>query len=140
MRKSIEGIEKYFLKNTRMLFVLDAGGAALTSFLLYCVLRPLESFFGMPADVLSVLSVVGLAFFLFSLMCAVSIKSSWHFPLRIIAILNVVYCLATIYCVVIHFDVLSLYGLAYFAGEVGIILYLVYMEWVTSNLLKIIQG
>jgi hypothetical protein len=66
-------------------------------------------------------------------MCAVSIKSSWHFPLRIIAILNVVYCLATIYCVVIHFDVLSLYGLVYFVGEMGIILSLVYMEWATGN-------
>jgi hypothetical protein len=135
MKEYITSKLRLFTQRPRVLFMIDAAGAALTSVMLYCVLRPLESFFGMPADVLSVLSVVGLAFFLFSLMCAVSLKSSWHFPLRIIAILNVVYCLATIYCVVIHFDVLSLYGLVYFVGEMGIILSLVCAEWTTSNLL-----
>lgn len=107
--------------------LLDGFGAVVTAIMCQIVARN-ESFFGMPKDVLFVLSGVALCFSAFSFSCYFFVKKDYIKYLNIILIANITYCLATLILVGIHIEKLTRFGIFYFAGEIILVMALVYAE------------
>jgi len=115
---------------------LDGLGAIITAVMCQVVAR-LESFFGMPKEVMLVLSSLALCFSVFSFSSYLFVKKDFRKHLGIILIANITYCLATSILAVIHIERLTGIGIAYFAGEIIIVSILVYGEYlkVTNQLI-----
>lgn len=123
----------YFSKKPRAVFLLDALGAAFTTFSLSFVLRYCRDYFGMPAHMLTYLSVIGLISCAYSMSCFFLLKDDWTPYLRIIGISNFLYCTFTTTLLYNYYKCLTRSGLAYFLGEIIIILFLVYVELRVAN-------
>lgn len=136
MKNSIEHTVAFFSKKPRTLFLLDGLGAALTSFSLFFVVGHYEQYFGMPIHVLTYLSVLGLVYCLYSMSCSFLLTSYWTPYLRIIGISNLLYCMVTMTLLYAYYHVLTPMGLAYFSGEILIIVSLVYIELRIANMLQ----
>jgi|SRR5690554_78623 len=108
-------------RNPRHLFLLDGAGALLSLFLLGVVLVELEIFFGIPISTLYFLSFFPLCFLLFDLFCFSIVRRSHEVYLRIIAFLNIAYCLLSIILSIVHYEIISILGLLYILIEVIII-------------------
>jgi hypothetical protein len=83
----------------------------------------------MPQTVVHVLWIVALGFAAFSLGSYLLVLSGFERYLRIILFANLTYCLATAVIVVIYIEKLFWPGVAYFIGEIFVILSLVYVEY-----------
>lgn len=119
---------KYFTQTPRTLFLLDGGGAALTTFFLFFVLRPYSHYFGMPTSILTSLAVIGLTLCAFSSTCFLLLKRNWTPFLRIMSCANLIYCAFTIGAITIYFNNLTTLGWTYFLVEITLIVILVYIE------------
>lgn len=113
----------------KQLFLIDSFGALLTAFMLGIVLARLESFFGMPRDILYILSLIACVFALYSFICYRFTPVNWPLFLRIIAIANLAYCVLTISCIIYLYQLLTIWGLIYFLLESIVIVVLVSIEW-----------
>ncbi|MCG8332611.1 MAG: hypothetical protein MI974_33310 [Chitinophagales bacterium] len=113
----------------KQLFLIDSFGALLTAFMLGIVLARLESFFGMPRDILYILSLIACVFALYSFICYRFTPVNWPLFLRIIAIANLAYCILTISCIIYLYQLLTIWGLLYFLLECIVIVVLVSIEW-----------
>jgi hypothetical protein len=110
----------------RQSFAIDAIGAAVTAAMLAVVLPALEPYLGMPPRVLVPLCFVALGFAVYSSSCfALRASPRW---LLVIAAANAAYCLCTLTLVVVLWNTLTPLGVAYFLGEVALILGLVALE------------
>ncbi|NQZ75196.1 MAG: hypothetical protein HRT61_03650 [Ekhidna sp.] len=121
--------------NKGNIFLVDGIGAATTALLLGLLLRNFEEFFGMPGDIVLVLCAVATVFACYSFFChfkGVKLKPY----LIIIAIANSMYCLATLVLVILNQGRLSVFGLAYFLGEIIIVICLVFFELKISKVNK----
>jgi hypothetical protein len=134
MKHIITNTLEYFLRKPRTLFLLDGLGAALTSFSLYFVLGHYEQYFGMPMHVLIYLSVLGLIYCIYSISCFFVLRHYWVPYLRIIGMSNLLYCIVTMTLLYNYYHVLTPIGLAYFFGEILIIVSLVYIELRVANM------
>lgn len=114
--------------SAKNIFLVDAVGALITALLLSQVLLRFESFFGMPGTTLWVLAALAFAFSLYSFACHLWAKAYFPVLLRIIMTANVLYCVLTSAFLFIYFQRLTGFGFAYFIGEIGIVLSLVYQE------------
>lgn len=110
------------------MFLIDGIGAVVSAVLLGGVLASFESTFGMPADVLHGLAAVACVFAVYSFFSFIRKPDNWQPFLRVIAILNAVYCCVTIGLVIHFYGQLSLLGILYFGGEVILVLSLVGVE------------
>lgn len=111
------------------IFLIDGFGATATIFFLIVVLRTYEKYFGMPADVLVLLSIIAFIFALYSFTCYLLIdKISTKFLLPII-IANLTYCFLTIILIISNYDKLTSFGITYFIVEILIILMLIFCEY-----------
>jgi hypothetical protein len=90
----------------------------------------------MPSVVLIYLSIIGLALCVFSITCFLVLRKQWTPFLKAIGMGNLGYCLLTTALLMIHFDALTWFGLAYFVGELGIIATLIILELHVANELK----
>jgi hypothetical protein len=115
--------------SSRTLFLLDGAGALLSAVLLGLVLPRFESFFGMPRETLYLLAAFPLIFAGFDLWAYFRPARHLQLMLRIIALLNLGYCGFSLAMVVRHYATLTGWGLAYFAGELLIVLTLAGIEW-----------
>lgn len=115
----------------KKLFLIDGLGAFITAFLLGIVLRTFNSYFGMPSEILTRLSLVAIIFCMYSLLCFFLLKNNWKPFLKAIGIANVVYCVLTLTLVIHYYAVLTMLGLIYFTGEIITIAVLVFIEWKT---------
>ena len=107
---------------------IDGLGAMLSTFLLGYVLVELKKQIGMPVDILHILAGVAFLFMIYSFFSYLSKpKKDWLY-LRIIALLNIGYCLATLCLIILFYDVLTLIGLIYFVCEILIIFGLAVLE------------
>jgi len=114
--------------NTRYIFLIDGLGAVITAFFLFAVLRPFETYFGMPKDVLEVLSLIALFLAMYSFACFLFYdKISPKYLLPII-IANTSYSLLTAVMVFFNFNRLTFLGFSYFVVEIVIICGIVYFE------------
>lgn len=114
------------------LFLIDGIGALVSAFFLGIVLVKLETLIGMPVNTLYLLASLALLFAGYSLSCYFS-KSSNQLLLRIISVINCCYCILTLSLVIVHFQGLTLLGIAYFALEMLVIISLVRIEWRFSS-------
>lgn len=109
--------------NGYKMFLLDAIGA-FVSVIFLSFLYSFDDFFGMPKSVIKIFLGIATAFFVFSTTTYFMKKINWQFHLKIIAILNISYCLFTFYHILQNLDTLTLYGHAYFIAEILVILIL----------------
>ncbi len=116
----------------RNLFLVDSLGALVSAILLGIVLVQLEKVIGMPRQTLFVLAGLALVFFVFSLSNYIFFGKNWRTFLRIIAIVNILYCCITMYLVFFQHQLTTL-GVIYFLGEVIIIVALAIFELKVAN-------
>jgi hypothetical protein len=109
------------------IFLLDALGA-LSSIAFLFLLYAFDEFFGMPKSVIKIFICIAAVFFVYSSITYMVKPANWRFYLRIIAVLNICYCLFTAYHMLQNSSKLTLYGYLYFVGEVLIILLLAIYE------------
>jgi len=114
--------------SAKKLFLLDGLGALTTAILLSQILARFESFFGMPKNILYILSLVAVCFAAYSLTCFLFVKTNFSRYFKVIIVANIAYCLATLGLVIIYFQPLTWFGIAYFLGEISIISLLIFRE------------
>lgn len=120
-------IEK-ITSNPKKIFLLDGIGALLTVFLLVAVVIPFNKDFGIPQSALYCLSVIACVFSIYSFCCAYIKSDQWPSLLRAISIANCVYCILTVILLINFTSTITLLGVAYFTGEIMIIMSLVSIE------------
>ncbi len=140
MTMKLKSALHYFSKKPGTLFLLDGLGAALTALSLFFVLRPYCNAIGMPVNILSCLSLIGLCYCAYSMSCYFLLKDRWTGFLRIIGFGNLLYCLLTMIFLTVYYQDLTPLGLIYFFGEILIILLLVYIELSVATLLRTRKG
>lgn len=113
----------------KKLFLIDGIGAMFTALLLGQVLARFESVFGMPKHILYVLAGIAGCFALYSFLCSTLLKENWGPYLRGIAISNTLYCITTLGLVIYLNASLTGLGIAYFIGEIIVVMLLVSIEF-----------
>lgn len=136
MNINIKSTIDYFSGKPRALFLLDGLGATWTSLSLFFVGRHYSDYFGMPANMLIYLSVIGLAYCAYSMSCYFLLKDYWTPYLRIIGIGNFLYCILTMTFLYTYYNSLTRIGLTYFLAEILIIVLLVYIELRVATMLR----
>ncbi len=136
MKHPIRNIEDYFSKKPSTLFLFDGLGGALTTLSLFFVLRNYDDYVGMPANILTYLSVIGLVYCAYSMSCYFLLKGRWTTYLRIIGVSNFLYCILTMTLLYLYYNELTHLGLTYFFVEILTILLLTYLELSVANRLR----
>ncbi|WP_157370214.1 hypothetical protein [Aquiflexum balticum] len=113
----------------KIIFLVDGLGALLTTLLLLGILIPLQEFFGMPKNILIILSLIALAFAVYSFCCYFFLERNWKPFLFGISIANFFYCCLTLSLVYCCFAELTGLGVTYFLLELMVVMGLVMMEW-----------
>ena len=124
-------MHRFFNKLTlspKRLFLIDGFGALLTAFILFAILRSFNEYFGMPSNVLNLLSIIAFIFSAYSFGCFFLIKNNWHPFLRAIIIANLLYCILTFGLVIYNYPQLTLLAVTYFLLEIVVICILVFLE------------
>ncbi len=119
----------------RLLFLIDAFGALLSAFLLGIILVKFEYIFGIPIPVLYFLASLPCFFAIYDFFCYFQIKKNPGIYLKIIAMVNIGYCLISLGLAIYHYQSLSFFGWAYILLEVFIVLFLATIELKTAQYL-----
>jgi len=117
----------------KQLFLIDAGGALLSAFLLGVVLVRLEHFFGIPRTVLYLLAAIPCFFAFYDLLCYFLAKQKTARLLQAIAYANILYCCLSIGLAVFHAQSITIFGWLYILGEVLIVVLLARLELKTAK-------
>jgi hypothetical protein len=112
----------------RTLLFIDGMGALATALMTGLVLPRFFDSGGMPRGVLYTFAAVGLLCCAYSLSCRFLVRGDTSRFLKGIIAANTLYALATTVAVIQFYDGLNSFGVAYFVGEVVIILVLVGLE------------
>lgn len=125
----LSSIIQKLIANPRQIFLLDGVGALVSAAFLLGILVPFQAAFGMPEKNLYQLAGVASVFALYSMTCYFRISERWRSFLRVIAVCNTLYCLATAALVVYWYQSLTALGVLYFVLEMLVILALVSLEF-----------
>ena len=117
----------------RKFFLLDAFGALLSALLLGGLLASFPTTFGMPPKTLYLLAGIACLFSIYSLLNYFSRREGWQPFLRAIAIANLLYCALTLSLVIYFYPQLTVWGIAYFVGEMILVIFLAIQEWKKAN-------
>lgn len=120
--------------NPRKLILIDAIGAILSSIIIVFGLIYLDDILGMPKNILRLLAVIPIFYFIYSLICYLKIEKLNNF-LKIIALANLCYCLLTLTFVFYHFTKLTIFEIFYFISEIIVIIILSIIELKTSKII-----
>lgn len=112
----------------KKLFLIDGIGAIVTALLLSQVLGRFEPFFGMPKPTLLILAAIAGCFAVYSLSCYWLVRKNESSFLLVIAIANTLYCILTAGLVFSLSNHLTFFGIAYFIGEIIVVMSLVGIE------------
>ena len=127
----------YKYKNTpKRVFLIDACGALITATSLLGILAQLEYLFGMPRDVLFVLSGIAFCLFLYSIICYRFINTNWKSFLKLLILFNFSYILVTLGMIIKYKAELTIIGLIYFIIELILIGFIISLEFQTITTLK----
>ncbi|GAA4110869.1 hypothetical protein GCM10022393_08200 [Aquimarina addita] len=110
------------------IFLMDALGALLTSFFLCCILAQLESYFGVPIQVIYVLSGIAGCLFVYSIIGYLFSKTRWKSFLIILIICNISHLVVSLAMIVLHSEKLTAPGYTYFILECIVIIIVVAIE------------
>ena len=124
MRESIQ----LFIAKPKNIFLLDGFGALLTTLLIFFVLRTFNDFFGLRKSTLEYLAALALVFSIYSVSCFFLVSNHWKSFLKIICTANILYCVLTIGILFYHYQNISIFGIAYFLGEIIVIAGIVFLE------------
>lgn len=116
---------KFTLPN---IFLIDALGASLTTFMLGVVLYNFEEKFGMPRPVLLSMACIALLFAIYSFSCRFLLKKDSKPFLRAIIIANLLYTFFTLGLLYWQLDKLTLLGTIYFLAEIIVMFVLIRIE------------
>lgn len=119
--------QNYLAANPRSIFLVDGLGALLSTMLLIIV-AGLETFFGMPAKILYQLVPLTTMFAAYSLAAYFLRPVKWQLFLLPIAVANILYSCLTLFLVFYCFTELTKLGIAYFLGEILVIVFLAIIE------------
>lgn len=122
-----ERIQKFIAK-PKNIFIIDGFGALLTALLLFFVLRNFNRFFGLSKITLEYLSLLALVFSVYSLFCFLLITKNWKAYLKIICTANIFYCLLTFGIILYYYQSISVFGIAYFLGEIIVMCGIIFFE------------
>jgi hypothetical protein len=117
----------------KTLFLIDAVGAMLSAFMLGVVLAAFENEIGMLNGTLYKLSILAVLFSIYSWICYLRMPVNWQLFMKIIGIVNLVYCGLTVFLCLVHFQEITFLGLMYFPLEVLILVFLALLELKTSK-------
>ena len=131
--KMVTKIISRFENQPKHIFLIDGLGAALSALLLVLLIGRFDSFFGMPKPVIDNLSLLPIAFSVYSLSGYFWNPKHWQVLLKMIAVANILYCCLSLGLVIYHFEHLTIYGILYFLIEKIIVMTLAFVEWKLSN-------
>ena len=120
-----------FIRKPKVIFLVDALGPFATASVLFLVQWRFREYFGMPWEVLSLLSMIAFAFSVYSFSCFLFINRNWRIFLNAIMTANLLYCCLTTGLVIFYYSTLAILGLTYFLAEIAVIAGLVYIEFQT---------
>lgn len=114
--------------STKRLFLWDGIGGLITACFLYFILGGFNHLFGMPKPILNILSLIAVGCAVYSLSCYFLLRSNRQYFLLVIAVINIVYCVASIILVICYFPALTTLCILYFTVEIIVIGSLAYLE------------
>ncbi|MGB1217634.1 MAG: hypothetical protein ACPG5P_07145 [Saprospiraceae bacterium] len=114
--------------NPRKLFLIDSLGGLLSAFMLGIILVEFRNLVGMSPKILYLLSVFAIGFFIYSFTCFVMNLEKWRFFLKIIAVVNLLYCCMTLFLIIYFHEGITNLGFVYFILEIIIIIVLSLLE------------
>ena len=121
------------IKNRHNLFILDGFGALLSAFLLGIVLVHFQSYFGIPKSSLYILAAIPCVFALYDLCCYLFVKRNINLALKTIAILNILYCIFSVFVAFSHSESILTLGWIYVIIEIAIVVWIARLEWKAVN-------
>lgn len=123
------------LLELKKVFQLDFFGAVLSSISLAVILPFWQPFFGIPLAVLRLLACCAIFLSVFDLTCIFLLKKEAHIQYAVSTIigLNAVYLLLSIIEIIMHWDLITLWGRAYLFLEIVVLIGLIYFERKTLN-------
>ncbi|MEQ9405678.1 MAG: hypothetical protein RIM99_18960 [Cyclobacteriaceae bacterium] len=121
------------MSNPKKLFIIDGLGAILSAFLLGVVLVKYESVFGIPSQTLYLLATMPVFFAIYDLYSYIRGNEHADRHLRIIAIVNLLYCCLSIGFAFYHFDTITILGWSYILAEIVIVVVLAIVELKTAK-------
>ena len=124
----------------RIVFLVDGIGALATAISTGIILPVFNEYIGMPLAWLRGLAVLAVCLNIYSFGCHLLLRSPRPLFLAVIMWANLLYCILTALIVFLHKDHLRSLGIAYFAGEIMVILILVAFEYQTFKRMRGAKG
>jgi len=125
-----------YKSNPKKVFLIDASGALITAIVLFGILIQFEPLFGMPREVLYVLSGIAFFLFLYSILCYLLIKKRWIAFIGLLMILNLSYIFISLGMVIRYYENLTKIGVLYFMIELIVIGFVIRLEYGARTTLK----
>lgn len=136
MNRIVNKIINNFVDNPKQLFLIDSLGAMLTGLILFVIMRQPKEYFGMTKTALTYLSFVATCFCIYSCACFLFLKGRWTPFVKLIGIVNLLYCASTIVLLIKYYAALTTIGSIYFLIEIAIICLLSYVELSVAKAIK----
>lgn len=121
----------YFKKYPEKLILMDAVGALISAIFLGVIMVQLNRYFLVPNDVLFLLTIFPVFFFVVDLIFLFAFKNLIRKGLRLVAFLNLMYCLVS-FAQVLKLDTLALMAYVYFSIEIVLLICLSYIQFKTA--------
>lgn len=121
------------LPNNRKTLLIDGIGAVISTLSLGVIAVYFQSYFGMPTFELRLLSGIAFIFAIYSLSAYLWSGDFWRLFLRLIAICNLLYCLASAFLLIEHAKVVTMLGWLYFIPEILLVGTLAVLELKISS-------
>lgn len=119
----------------KTVFLIDAGGAALTCFTIGYLLPRLQWLIGvLPSYVYILLAGIAFVFAVYSGYHAMVTVRNWRFRLWLISTANIMYCVLTLGFVVLNMGSLNVLGIIYFLIESAVVIWLARQEYWYSGI------
>lgn len=122
----------YFVARPRRMFLLDGLGAAASALLLLLIAAFFEPLIGLSRAFLLPMATVAVALAAYSLTCAAVLPARWPRLLLGLSAANSAYCAGSALVVLANRTRLTGPGIAYFAGEIVLVLGLATLEWLVA--------
>lgn len=114
--------------NPRNIFILDGAGAILSAFFLGIVLVKYQHLVGIPVSTLKLLAIIPLGFLLVDIVGWIGFDKIGKHVLKLIMLLNVLYCVFSISAAYSHQSVVTVLGWTYIIVEVLVVGLVVFLE------------
>ncbi len=121
---------KLTLKN---IFIIDGLGAFISAIMLGWVMSHYHEVIGVSVNTLRFLAIIPCFYLLLDIYSHFQEDGFQQRLLRVIAWLNILYCICSVAILFLHIDSLTWLGYAYFIGEIIIILLLAQHELSLAN-------